>query len=46
MVRATVNLVQSLGIRAAADGVDSERLLYQVRSYGVRSCRERSSATR
>jgi diguanylate cyclase len=36
VVRATVNLVQSLGIRAAADGVDSERLLYQVRSYGVR----------
>jgi EAL domain-containing protein (putative c-di-GMP-specific phosphodiesterase class I) len=35
VVRATVNLVQSLGIRAAADGVDSERLLYQVRSYGV-----------
>ena len=36
VVRATVNLVQSLGIRVAADGVDSERLLYQVRSYGVR----------
>jgi EAL domain-containing protein (putative c-di-GMP-specific phosphodiesterase class I) len=36
VVRATVNLVQALGIRAAADGVDSERLLYQVRSYGVR----------
>jgi diguanylate cyclase len=36
VVRATVNLVQSLGIRAAADGVDSERLLHQVRSYGVR----------
>ena len=36
VVRATVNLVQTLGIRAAADGVDSERLLYQVRSYGVR----------
>jgi diguanylate cyclase (GGDEF)-like protein len=36
VVRATVNLVQSLGIRAAAEGVDSERLLYQVRSYGIR----------
>ncbi len=36
VVRATVNLVQSLGIRPAADGVDSERLLQQVRSYGVR----------
>jgi diguanylate cyclase (GGDEF)-like protein len=37
VVRATVSLVESLGIRPAADGVDSERLLDQVRSYGVRT---------
>jgi diguanylate cyclase (GGDEF)-like protein len=35
VVRATVSLVESLGIQPAADGIDSERLLHKVRSYGV-----------
>jgi len=35
VVRSTVSLAQSLGIRAVADGVDTGDLLDRVRSYGV-----------
>jgi diguanylate cyclase (GGDEF)-like protein len=37
VVRSTVMLAQSLGIRTVADGVDTPDLLSRVRSYGVRS---------
>ena len=36
VVRSTVNLAQSLGIRTVADGVDTPELLSRVRSYGCR----------
>lgn len=36
VVRSTVNLAQSLGIRTVADGVDTPELLNRVRSYGCR----------
>ncbi len=36
VVRSTVNLAQSLGIRTVADGVDTPELLARVRSYGCR----------
>ena len=35
VVRSTVSLAQSLGIRTVADGVDTEELLGRVRTYGV-----------
>jgi diguanylate cyclase len=37
VVRSTVSLAQSLGIRTVADGVDTNDLLGRVRSYGVRA---------
>lgn len=37
VVRSTVSLAQSLGIRTVADGVDTQELLGRVRSYGVRA---------
>jgi EAL domain-containing protein (putative c-di-GMP-specific phosphodiesterase class I) len=37
VVRSTVSLAQSLGIRTVADGVDTSELLSRVRSYGVRA---------
>jgi diguanylate cyclase len=37
VVRSTIMLAQSLGIRTLADGVDTPDLLDRVRSYGVRS---------
>jgi diguanylate cyclase (GGDEF)-like protein len=37
VVRSTISLAQSLGIRAVADGVDTNDLLGRVRSYGVRA---------
>lgn len=37
VVRSTVSLAQSLGIRTVADGVDTSELLGRVRSYGVRA---------
>jgi diguanylate cyclase len=37
VVRSTVSLAQSLGIRTVADGVDTQDLLGRVRSYGVRA---------
>jgi diguanylate cyclase (GGDEF)-like protein len=37
VVRSTVSLAQSLGIRTVADGVDTADLLTRVRSYGVRA---------
>ena len=47
VVRSTVSLAQSLGIRTLADGVDTGELLGRVRSFGVPGVsRERRSATR
>jgi diguanylate cyclase (GGDEF)-like protein len=37
VVRSTISLAQSLGIRTVADGVDTADLLDRVRSYGVRA---------
>lgn len=37
VVRSTVSLAQSLGIRTVADGADTPDLLNRVRSYGVRA---------
>lgn len=37
VVRSTISLAQSLGIRTVADGVDTSELLGRVRSYGVRA---------
>jgi diguanylate cyclase len=37
VVRSTVSLAQSLGIRTVADGVDTAELLTRVRSYGIRA---------
>ena len=37
VVRSTVSLAQSLGIRTVADGVDTPDLLARTRSYGVRA---------
>jgi diguanylate cyclase (GGDEF)-like protein len=37
VVRSTISLAQSLGIRTVADGVDTTELLDRVRGYGVRA---------
>ncbi len=37
VVRSTISLAQSLGIRTVADGVDTSELLDRVRGYGVRA---------
>lgn len=37
VVRSTLSLAQSLGIRTVADGVDTQDLLGRVRTYGVRA---------
>lgn len=37
VVRSTISLAQSLGIRTVADGVDTSELLGRVRGYGVRA---------
>lgn len=37
VVRSTINLAQSLGIRTLADGVDTPELLDRMRSYGCRA---------
>jgi diguanylate cyclase len=37
VVRSTISLAQSLGIRTVADGVDTSELLGRARSYGVRA---------